>query len=123
MRTSTFDHFAALAMAGRARLALEKGDMHESVTQLIASFNQKPESGGSLEGLSQSPMETAKLLKAKLETAGEMQWIARLDAVIATLPEPAFASPEYTVASAPRAARYSAAAACAARLACSRQGG
>lgn len=94
---STADHFAALAISGRARMALEKNQLAESVAQIIASFGRSPTSGASLDGLNQAPMETARLLRTKLETSKQDDLLAKLSGVMKTLPEAAFALPEYEV--------------------------
>ncbi len=91
----TSDHFAALAINGRARMALEKNDLEAALNLLIESFERKPESGGSLDGLSQTPMDTAKLLKSKLQQQEKTDLIAKLDGALAKLPPIAFELPTY----------------------------
>lgn len=92
---STSDHFAAIAMAGKARVALEQKRYERALTELLASFVRKPSAGGSLDGLNQTPMDTAKLLRSQLLAAGEKAPVATLDAAIQKLPEIALELPEY----------------------------
>ena len=72
------DHWIALALAGRARLALEQGRLAEAVDDLIASFERKPEAAASHDGLNLSPAMTARTLEFRLQRAGETELLARL---------------------------------------------
>ena len=92
---STSDHFAAIAMAGKARVAMEQERYDRAVTDLIASFTRKPSAGGSLDGLNQTPMDTAKLLRSHLVADQRLSQVAILDSAIRKLPPIALELPEY----------------------------
>ncbi|MEE2888587.1 MAG: hypothetical protein VX951_14240 [Planctomycetota bacterium] len=92
---STADHFAAIAMAGKARVAMEQSRYDRSVADLLASFARKPSAGGSLDGLNQTPMDTAKLLRSRLLAGQRSEQLARLDAAIGKLPPIALELPDY----------------------------
>jgi len=87
------DHFIALALAGRARLALEAGDLEGAVRLVRASFDKQPSAAATLDGLNLSPVDTAKMLMARLKEA-DMQALAKslqsaldaLDPVMLKLP-------------------------------------
>ncbi len=89
----TAKHYMALAIAGRARLALERGDLQLAYDEIIASFERDPYAAASLDGLNLSPVATALMLKASLlqegrtELANSLQ--ASLDALDPTMLEPA----------------------------------
>ena len=91
----TADHFSAIAIAGRARVRLEMQQLGQSLAQLIASFERMPAAGGSLDGLNQTPMDTAKLLRSQLRTQSLADQVARLDAAVSKLPAVALELPEY----------------------------
>ena len=65
------EHFIALALAGRARLAMEAGDLEGAVRELRASFDKSPSAAATLDGLNLSPVDTAKMLLARLKEAGK----------------------------------------------------
>ncbi len=76
-RTSA-DHFVALALAGRARLALDARDYAAATRQIVAAFARSPESAASPDGLNITPADTAKMLREQLinqpmELAVELQ--------------------------------------------------
>jgi hypothetical protein len=82
-----------LALAGRARIELQRGDVERSLADLVASFERKPEAAASLDGLNISPVDTAKMLRAKLvelkrdELAQELQAaLDKLDPDLLKLP-------------------------------------
>ncbi len=60
------DHYAALAMAGRARLALERKDYERAVAEIVASFGRKADAAATQDGLNISPVDTAMMLRARL---------------------------------------------------------
>jgi tetratricopeptide (TPR) repeat protein len=91
-RTSS-DHYVAMALAGRARLALERGDLARAVEEILASFQRKPEAAATLDGLNLSPVDTAKMLLARLREGSEgalatrlQQALEGLDPVLLELP-------------------------------------
>lgn len=90
---TTADHYIALAIAGRARLALERGDLELAHQEILASFKRAPMSAASLDGLNLSPVATALMLHAMLGGAGQVTLAsslqAALDALDPTMLEPA----------------------------------
>ena len=72
------DHYVALALAARARVAFEQGDDARALDELLASFARRPESAAGRDGLNLSPVDTAKVLLARLQQAGDAERAARL---------------------------------------------
>ncbi len=70
-RRASADAEIALALAGRARLAFERGDDEAALAALLASFERSPESAGNLDGLNTSAADTSRLLMARLEQSGQ----------------------------------------------------
>ncbi len=91
----TADHFAALAFAGRARLAYEAQDDLASLSDLLASFERKPDAAGSLDGLNITPMDTARMLEARFRQSKQEESLLQLQAAIAQLPPKALELPAY----------------------------
>jgi len=79
-RRETTDHFVALALAGRARLALDRGDFEAATRDVLASFTRGPQAGATPDGLNITPVETAKMLSARLESAPNPTLLASLQA-------------------------------------------
>jgi len=79
------DHFAALGLAGRARLALERGDLERAVEETVASLARSPNAGATPDGLNITPVDTAKMLRARLEEAGKAEPLAQLQAALDAL--------------------------------------
>jgi tetratricopeptide (TPR) repeat protein len=59
---ATSDHYVAMALAGRGRLALEAGEHGESLELILGSFARRREASASLDGLGISAVGTAKML-------------------------------------------------------------
>ncbi len=91
----TADHYVALAIAGRARLALEREDCEGALVELLASFERKPEAAGTLDGLGISPVDTAKMLLARLKELERGDLAARLETARATLDPELLRLPAY----------------------------
>jgi hypothetical protein len=79
------DHFVALALAARARLALEAGAVEAALDELLAAFARRPLSAASLDGLNITPMDTGRMLRARLVGDERQDLLDRLDAAIAEL--------------------------------------
>lgn len=92
---ATSDHYAAIALAGRARLAYERRDQEEAVKAILASFARCPDAAGSLDGLSITPVQTAQMLRARLRRLDLDELKAKLDAALDKLPPKAFVEPFY----------------------------
>jgi tetratricopeptide (TPR) repeat protein len=91
----TADHYAALALAGRARLAYEQGDLPAAVDLLIAGIERRPDATANVDGLNVSPAMTARLLVAKLTENGDAGRLARLQAVLDQLDPRLLELPEF----------------------------
>jgi tetratricopeptide (TPR) repeat protein len=89
------DHYVALALAGRARLALERGDDPAAVDELLASFARRPRSAGQLDGLGLTAVATSQMLRSRLEAGGKSELLARLDAALAALDPEVFIPPAF----------------------------
>ncbi len=79
------DHYVALALAGRARLALERGDHEHAVRALLAAFERKPEAAATLDGLNLSAVDTARMLLARLHAGGEVELAGRVQGALERL--------------------------------------
>jgi tetratricopeptide (TPR) repeat protein len=79
------DHYVAMAMAGRARVHLERGEEAAALEQLLESFQRRPQAAASLDGLNLSPVDTARTLLARLREQGDEAAAGRLDAALAAL--------------------------------------
>lgn len=89
------DHFIALAIAGKARLAFERRDDATAVAQLIASFARSPSSAATLDGLNVSPVDSAKMVLARLQTEGFVSLAKELDGALKKLDPKLLELPEY----------------------------
>jgi len=66
--------FEVLAMAGRARIALESGDLPSATSYILAAFEHKPEAAATLDSQNVSPVGVAKkVLAALLEAEDEVR--------------------------------------------------
>src|SRR5262249_6803413 len=91
----TADHYVALALAGRARLALEHGDLGAAVDQIVAAFERKPEAAATLDGLNLSPVDTAKMLLARLRDGNEDELARRVQGALDRLDPALLELPAY----------------------------
>jgi hypothetical protein len=87
------DHYAALAHAGRARLAMEDGDFENAVKSIVTAFELRPASAATKDGLSLSPAATARTLLARLTEQNLTDLSATLQAAMDKL-DPALLIPE-----------------------------
>jgi hypothetical protein len=72
------DHYSALALAGRARIAYERKDYEAAVADIIACFARRADTVSARDGLSITPAATAKMLLARLEEQKLMDLAAKL---------------------------------------------
>lgn len=79
------DHYAALAEAGLARLALQREDLASATDLLLASLTRRPASAATQDGLGFTPIMTAKMLKARLIDAGDEERLAALQGALDAL--------------------------------------
>ncbi len=89
------DHYIAIAMAGRARIALEQGDLESSLEQILAAFRKSPRSAGTLDGLNLRAVDTAKMLRARLSEAKLVPLVRRLQDALDGLAPEALEPPAY----------------------------
>ncbi len=87
------DHYAAIALAGRARVAYEQGRDEATLEALLAAFARRPEAAGALDGLGLSAVATANTLRSRLAAADRNELVSRLDEALAALPPVAFEPP------------------------------
>jgi tetratricopeptide (TPR) repeat protein len=94
-RRDTLDHFVALALAGRARVAFERGDDERALADLLSSFARKPEAAATLDGLSVSAVETAQRLRGRLRSSDRQDLLATLDTALDQLDPAVRLPPEF----------------------------
>jgi tetratricopeptide (TPR) repeat protein len=75
-------HFVALAQAGEARVALERGDLDGAARAIDKSFEARADSAASLDGLGISPILTARMVKTRFAAAGNEERAAAVQASI-----------------------------------------
>lgn len=92
------DHFIALALAGRARLAFERGDLVQATSELVQSFERSPSSAATLDGLNLSPVDTAKLVRAKASALQREDLVATLGTALDRLDPALLEPPAYETA-------------------------
>jgi hypothetical protein len=91
----TADHYVALAHAGRARVALEAGAVELALEEILSSFSHRPEAAATLDGLNLSPVDTAKMLLARLKELGRDDLVARLETALGQLDPALLLLPAY----------------------------
>ncbi|MBL8842866.1 MAG: hypothetical protein JNL90_15215 [Planctomycetes bacterium] len=91
----TADHYAAMALAGEARLALEANELPSAVDLLLASFARKETAAASEDGLNISPVMTAKTLRARLQETQQQDLLAKLQAALDALDPRLLELPEW----------------------------
>jgi len=65
--------FEVLAMAGRARIALETGNTNAALTLILAAFEHQPEAAATLDGQNVSAVGVAKKILAALQEAEDAE--------------------------------------------------
>ncbi len=89
------DHYVALSLAGRARLALEAGELGQALELVLASFERCEDAAATLDGLGFTPVMTATTLRARLGEAGRSEDGARLEAALGALRPELLLPPEF----------------------------
>jgi tetratricopeptide (TPR) repeat protein len=89
------DHYIALALAGQARMLLERGDLDAALQRLLASFQRRPEAAGTLDGLNLSPADTSRMLRARLLAQHRDDLVASLDQALQRLDPELLQLPAY----------------------------
>ncbi|MGE0143886.1 MAG: hypothetical protein AB7I19_09175 [Planctomycetota bacterium] len=99
-RTSC-EHYVAMALAGRARLQLELGNLEAAVDALIESLRRSPNSAATLDGLEVNAVATARMIAARAREAQREELAKRLDEALATLDPQLLEPPAYERDAAP----------------------
>jgi hypothetical protein len=99
---SAANHYIALALAGRAKLALEANDLDASLAHIHASFIRHPAAAGDLDGLNDSPVSIARMLLARLDAADMLEQSQRLSDALKALPPEELLPPAFEVRRLPR---------------------
>lgn len=79
------NHFIALALAGRARMALEQGDLERATSELLASFARRADSAATPDGLNLTPADTSRMLEARLGDAKRDDLLVKLKDALSKL--------------------------------------
>jgi hypothetical protein len=74
------EHFIALALAGRARIELERAKLEDCARDILAAFARRPDSAATPDGLNLTPIETARMLLARLAVQPNAELSARVQA-------------------------------------------
>jgi tetratricopeptide (TPR) repeat protein len=61
------DEAIAIALAGKARIEFDAGDLDKATTDIVASFDRRPQAAGILDGTSMAPVSTAHAIMKKAE--------------------------------------------------------
>ena len=96
------DHYAAIALTGRAQIALRARDFEGAVADLCTAFQRRPEATSVLDGLSHSGFTTARTLFARLEEEGLDELRQELQAAYEAVPADFKYLPEYEPGGGPR---------------------
>ncbi len=96
------DHYVALALAGRARIELEQGELERATDDILACFDRMPDAAATPDGLNVSPVDTANMLRSRLDEAGRDELAARVRAGLAALDPRLLELPAYEREGAPR---------------------
>ncbi len=88
-------HYVAFTHAGRARLAFEAGELERATSETLAAFHARPASAAALDGLNISAVDTAKMLRARLEAEAKAELLAKLQAGLDALDPSLLELPAY----------------------------
>ena len=89
------DHYVAMAIAGRARVELERGDYERAHADVLASFERKTDAADDLDGLGFSPVGTAQMLLARLKDDQRIELATSLEAALDGLDPVLLRLPEF----------------------------
>jgi len=96
------DHYVALAIAGRARMSLERQKYESALEELLACFKRKPDAAATLDGLNISAVDTARMLLQRLRSQGREELASRLQAALDQLDPELLRLPAYDEGEGPR---------------------
>lgn len=99
------DHYIALALAARARVAFERGNLEGALGDLLASLSRRPEAAATLDGMNISPVATARILLARLADLDRPDLSAPLEAALGELDPALLLPPEFESDGAPSVRR------------------
>ncbi|MFT4511443.1 MAG: hypothetical protein ACI89X_004377 [Planctomycetota bacterium] len=88
-------HYEAMAHGGLARLALQKGDLDLTFSELQRVFAICPTAAAATDGLSITAMQTAEMLRGRAIDEKDTDLLERLAEALKKLPPEAFVLPEY----------------------------
>jgi tetratricopeptide (TPR) repeat protein len=88
-------HYLCLSSAGRARLALERGDLDAATSLLISAFEHRPASAATLDGLNLSPSDTSRTLRVRLMEVKRADLLSQLEAALAKVDPALLGLPAY----------------------------
>ncbi len=91
----TADHYVAMALGGKARVAMQTGELANALTDLEASLTRHPSAAATADGLNLTTVDTARALLARFQQAGDAANAARVDAALARLDPELLLPPEY----------------------------
>jgi len=96
-RTGSDDgaHYVAMAHGGLARLALQKGDLDLTFSELQQTFRIAPGAVAATDGLGITAMQTAEMLRGRALSSENADLVRRLDEALKALPDEAYVLPEY----------------------------
>ncbi len=79
----TANHYVALALAARARLAVDRGDLEVAVSLVSRAILARPESAEWPDGLQRTPLDTLRRIRQHLAAGGPPDLAAVLEAAVA----------------------------------------
>jgi tetratricopeptide (TPR) repeat protein len=81
----TLEREMVLCLGGRARVALEEGQLDVCLSECLAAFARRPEAANVLDGLNFSAVDTAKMLRTRLVAAQRDADVKTIDAAFERL--------------------------------------
>jgi tetratricopeptide (TPR) repeat protein len=79
------DEAIAIVTAGRARIALDAGDVEKATTDIVASLTSRPQTAGIQDGMSITPVATAHALVRKLKDLTRDDLLAKVQEAMTKL--------------------------------------
>ncbi|GAB4148781.1 MAG: hypothetical protein Fur0037_17120 [Planctomycetota bacterium] len=89
------DHYAAMAIGGLARIALEQGELEKATGLVERSIARSRTAADSLDGLNISTVDTARMLRERLAAADRKALLHRVDAALQSLDPSQLELPAY----------------------------
>ncbi len=79
------DFYAAVCLAGRARLALERRELEAALELTLAGFERNPDAASARDGLNLSAVDTARALRSEFNRAQRTEDAAKIDEALSKL--------------------------------------